>query len=132
MVSLVQACKTDYDVALVPGGIAEMMLPNEPGKEKVYVTGRTCRDIQQLGGSHRCCLLAVDGLVIARSVRLHSLIRFVKSRRGFIRMALKHGRTIIPCYGCVRARVVATVPDCCLRVCLPPSSSRSSYDCSTG
>ena len=33
-----QACETDYDVALVPGGIAEMMLPTGDGtKERLFV-----------------------------------------------------------------------------------------------
>lgn len=56
--SLDMVCKSDCDLALVPGGIAEMTLP--------------CgRDVERL---------------------------YLNRRRGFVRLALKHGRPLIPVY----------------------------------
>lgn len=56
--SLDAACASDHDVALVPGGIAEMTLVQH-------------KDVEQL---------------------------FLDSRRGFIRLAIKHGRPLVPVY----------------------------------
>lgn len=56
--SLEEACGTEYDLVVVPGGIAEMT-KYHPDKEVLYL----------------------------------------KARFGFIRMALKHGRSVVPVYG---------------------------------
>ena len=56
--SLNKACETDFDIVVVPGGIAEMT-KFQPDKEVLYL----------------------------------------RKRYGFIRLAMKHGRTIVPMYG---------------------------------
>ena len=56
--SLDAACCTASDLAIVPGGIAEMTLPQTPGVERLYL----------------------------------------RKRRGFVRLALAHGREIVPVY----------------------------------
>ena len=56
--SLEEACGTEYDLVIVPGGIAEMT-KYHPEREVLYL----------------------------------------KSRFGFIRLALKHGRSIVPVFG---------------------------------
>ena len=56
--SLDAACCTPSSLALVPGGIAEMVLPQTPGVERLYL----------------------------------------RRRRGFVRLALAHGRPLVPVY----------------------------------
>lgn len=56
--SLNKACETDFDIVVVPGGIAEMT-KYQPDKEVLYL----------------------------------------RKRYGFIRLAMRHGRTIVPIYG---------------------------------
>eukprot|EP00943_MAST-04B_sp_MAST-4B-sp1_P008318 g8318.t1 len=56
--SLDKACETDFDIVVVPGGIAEMT-KFKPDKEVLYL----------------------------------------RKRHGFIRLAMKHGRKIVPMYG---------------------------------
>ncbi len=59
--NLHEACKSGYDLAIVPGGIAEMTQPPVEGKETL----------------------------------------FLRRRRGFVRLALLHGRALVPvfCFG---------------------------------
>ena len=56
--SLDAACRSQRDVAIVPGGIAEMTLVQHKGVEQLYL----------------------------------------KARKGFIRLAIRHGRPLIPVY----------------------------------
>ena len=57
--SLAEACASDYNVAVVPGGIAEMTAYRDPRTE----------------------------------------ILVLRSRLGFVRLAIQHGRALVPVYG---------------------------------
>eukprot|EP01062_Namystynia_karyoxenos_P062226 TRINITY_DN55141_c0_g1_i1.p1 TRINITY_DN55141_c0_g1~~TRINITY_DN55141_c0_g1_i1.p1 ORF type:complete len:591 (+),score=145.17 TRINITY_DN55141_c0_g1_i1:68-1840(+) len=111
--SLDAALRTEHDVALVPGGIAEMLMPGDEGHEELYLASR--RGFCELAIRHGRALIPVYGFgetATFRHLRLFSRLRAAVSRRLRVGVALFHGRygTLTPYRTPVRVVVGQAVP----------------------